>query len=385
MRNTFSHLMKKKKKIKKNKKKYKKRVKIKKPNKKKILRKKSIKRKQRVKIRAKKPKKPKKLKLEIPESFKVIKKFTLKNLFSYISAPVFEAYYNFQRDRKRKLLKAQEAKDREIERRKRERLELVKKMKEEQVKEELYYSKELKKDMQIFLNEQAREARKIKAKQQQEIINNLKLSKQAAAFEARQNKEIVELEKVAYKTERDDYQEVLDRIATIRLKYKNLRLESYRKKLEELGIEVQGDEDRTALLEKEKKLLLQKSEIENTLMPFTRSLRSIAFFCNRSKILGKHLSPLKIIDQSDSTGEIYLKWLELSESSDFLLLCFLKDNNIETKKIVLEIKTNPEKHLSVEFDIKSIFQFQETAIDAVVKLIDRERNSKKTQEQKQAS
>ena len=377
--------MKKKKKIKKNKKKYKKRVKIKKPNKKKILRKKSIKRKQRVKIRAKKPKKPKKLKLEIPESFKAIKKFTLKNLFSYISAPVFEAYYNFQRDRKRKLLKAQEAKDREIERRKRERLELVKKMKEEQVKEELYYSKELKKDMQIFLNEQAREARKIKAKQQQEIINNLKLSKQAAAFEARQNKEIAELEKVAYKTERDDYQEVLDRIAAIRLKYKNLRLESYRKKLEELGIEVQGDEDRTALLEKEKKLLIQKSEIENTLMPFTRSLRSIAFFCNRSKILGKHLSPLKIIDQSDSTGEIYLKWLELSESSDFLLLCFLKDNNIETKKIVLEIKTNPEKHLSVEFDIKSIFQFQETAIDAVVKLIDRERNSKKTQEQKQAS
>ena len=377
--------MKKKKKIKKNKKKYKKRVKIKKPNKKKIFRKKSIKRKQRVKNRAKKPKKPKKLKLEIPESFKVIKKFTLKNLFSYISAPVFEAYYNFQRDRKRKLLKAQEAKDREIERKKRERLELVKKMKEEQVKEELYYSKELKKDMQIFLNEQAREARKIKAKQQQEIINNLKLSKQAAAFEDRQNKEIVELEKVAYKTERDDYQEVLDRIAAIRLKYKNLRLESYRKKLEELGIEVQGDEDRTALLEKEKKLLLQKSEIENTLMPFTRSLRSIAFFCNRSKILGKHLSPLKIIDQSDSTGEIYLKWLELSESSDFLLLCFLKDNNIETKKIVLEIKTNPEKHLSVEFDIKSIFQFQETAIDAVVKLIDRERNSKKTQEQKQAS
>ena len=377
--------MKKKKKIKKNKKKYKKRVKIKKPNKKKIFRKKSIKRKQRVKNRAKKPKKPKKLKLEIPESFKGIKKFTLKNLFSYISAPVFEAYYNFQRDRKRKLLKAQEAKDREIERRKRERLELVKKMKEEQVKEELYYSKELKKDMQIFLNEQAREARKIKAKQQQEIINNLKLSKQAAAFEARQNKEIAELEKVAYKTERDDYQEVLDRIAAIRLKYKNLRLESYRKKLEELGIEVQGDEDRTALLEKEKKLLLQKSEIENTLMPFTRSLRSIAFFCNRSKILGKHLSPLKIIDQSDSTGEIYLKWLELSESSDFLLLCFLKDNNIETKKIVLEIKTNPEKHLSVEFDIKSIFQFQETAIDAVVKLIDRERNSKKTQEQKQAS
>ena len=327
----------------------------------------------------------KKLNFKIPSSIQRVRNFSLKRLLYLISGPIFEAYYNYQRERKRKLLRAQDALDREIEREKRKKLELVKKMKEEQVKEELYYSRQLKKDMQIFLNEQAREARKIKAQQQQEIINNLKLSKQAAAFEARQNKEIAELEKVAFKTEREDYQEVLDRIAAIRLKYKNLRLESYKKKLEELGIQVKGDEDRTALLEKEKTLLLQKSEIENTLMPFTRSLRSIAFFCNRSQILGKHLSPLKIIDQSDTTGEVYLKWLELSESSDFLLLCFLKDNNIETKKVVLEIKTDPEKHLSIEFDTKSIFQFQETAIDSVVKLIERERNSKKIQEQKQAS
>ena len=327
----------------------------------------------------------KKIKLKLPSAIKKVQNFSFKKLLSLISEPIFEAYYNYQRDRKRKLLRAQEALDREIEREKRKKLELVKKIREEQIKEELYYSKELKKDMQIFLNEQAREARKIKAKQQQEIINNLKLSKQAAAFEARQNKEIVELEKIAFKTEREDYQEVLDRIAAIRLKYKNLRLESYKKKLEELGIQVSGDEDRTALLEKEKKLLLQKSEIENTLMPFTRSLRSIAFFCNRSHILGKHLSPLKIIDQSDTTGEVYLKWLELSDSSDFILLCFLKDNKIDTKKVVLEIKTDHEKHLSVEFDIKSIFQFEETAIDSVVKLIERERNSKKIQEKKEAS
>ena len=185
--------------------------------------------------------------------------------------------------------------------------------------------------------------------------------------------------------EKEDYQEVLDRIAAIRLKYKNLRLESYRKKLQDLGIEVSGDEDKSDLLEKERKLLLQKSEVENILMPFTRSLRSIAFFCNRSQILGKHLSPLKIVDSSHDTGEVYLKWLDLLDSEDFLLLCYLKDNSIESKKIVLEMKTNPEKHLSVEFDIKSIFQFQETAIDNVVKMIERERNSKKKTEEKKAS
>ena len=80
--------------------------------------------------------------------------------------------------------------------------------------------------------------RQQKAREQQEIINNLKLSKQIAAFEVRQNKEIIELEKIAFKAEKDDYQEVLDRIGEIRLKYKNLRLESYRKKLQDLGIEV---------------------------------------------------------------------------------------------------------------------------------------------------
>ena len=354
--------------------------KIKKFTRKKTLKKTNKRKKVKSKIKA-----IKKNKFIFPKFTIKIKPPNFRNFFSLISRPVFEAYYNFQRDRQRKLLREQEAKDRELEKKRREKLELVKKMKEEQVKEEIYYSKELKKDMKIFLREQERETRKEKAKQQQEIINNLRLSKQAAAFEARQNKEINELEKIAFKAEKEDYQEVLDRISAIRLKYKNLRLESYRKKLEELGIEVQGDEDRAVLLEKEKKLLIQKSEIENTLMPFTRSLRSIAFFCNRSQILGKHLSPLKIIDASHDTGEVYLKWLDLSESEDFILLCYLKDNSIETKKVVLEIKTNPEKHLSIDFDIKSIFQFQETAIDNVVKLIELERKSKKTQEQKQAS
>ncbi len=378
--------MKKKKKIKKKlRKRQKKRsLRKKKINKKRLKKRvfKKIIKKKRVKLRTKNKKKPR---LILSNFFSKIKSPNFDSVISYLSRPIFEAYYNFQRDRKRKLLKIQEAKEKEEERIKREKFELVKKMKEQQLKEEAYYSKELKRDMRIFLREQERETRKEKAKQQQEIINNLKLNKQIAAFEERQNKEITELEKTAFKAEKEDYQELLDRIAAIRQKYKNLRLESYRKKLQDLGIDLKGDEDKTALLEKEKKLLQQKTELENHLMPFTRSLRSIAFFCNRSNILGKHLSPLKIIDSSHDTGEVYLKWLDLLDSDDFLLLCYLKDNSIDSQKIVLEMKTNPEKHQSIEFDIKSIFQFQEIAIDNVVKMIERERNLKKSAEQKKAS
>ena len=373
--------MKKKKKKIKRKKNYKKKSKIKKRYKKKILKKRSFKRKKiRVKI-----KKSKSFNIEIPRTLLKIQSFSLKKLFTYISLPIFEAYYNFQRQRKRRILKAEELRAKQEERKKREKLELVKKMKEEQLKEEIYYSKELKKDMQIFLRQQERENRQQKAKEQQKILENLRINKKIAGFEARMNREVAMLEKAAFKAEKEDYQSTLDRVNAIKEKYKNFRLESYRKKLQDLGIQVEGDEDKSALIEKERKLLFQKSEIENTLMSFTRSLRSIVFFCNRSKILGKHLSPLKIVDLSMDTGEVYLKWLELQESEDFLLLCYLKDNSIESKKVVLEMKTDPEKHLSVEFDIKSIFQFQETAIDNVVRMIERERNSKKPTEQKKAS
>tara|TARA_B100000029_G_scaffold240364_1_gene237536 strand:+ start:407 stop:1537 length:1131 start_codon:yes stop_codon:yes gene_type:complete len=376
--------MRKKKKAKKSKrKKLKKRVKTKKQFKRKALKLSSrARKKRRLKTKAKKRKKSS---YTLSRFFSKIKEFSLKNLFSYLSTPIFEAYYNFQRERKRRLLKAEETRTREEERKKREKLELVKKMKQEQLKEEIYYSKELKKDMQIFLRQQERENRQHKAREQQKIFENLRLSKKIAGFEARMNREVAMLEKAAFKAEKEDYQSTLDRVNAIKEKYKNYRLESYRKKLQDLGIQVQGDEDKSALVEKERKLLLQKSEIENALMSFTRSLRSIAFFCNRSKILGKHLSPLKIVDLSMDTGEVYLKWLELQESEDFILLCYLKDNSIESKKIVLEMKTDPEKHLSVEFDIKSIFQFQETAIDNVVKMIERERNSKKPSEEKKAS
>ena len=363
------------------KKRFKRRASIKRRFKKEVL-KRSTKGKKRSKTKAKKRKKSSRA---FFQSFLRIKAFSLKNLFSYVSRPIFEAYYNFQQERKRKLLKAQEAKEREKEQLKRERFLLIKKIKEQQLKEEIYYSKELKKDMKLFLKESERISRIQKAKEQQEILNNLKLNKQIASFEARQNREIAILERASLHAEKQNYQELLERINNLKDKYKLLRTQKLQEKLKELGVEVQGDEDRAALLEKEKRLLFEKSEIENALMPFTRSLRSIAFFCNRSEILGKHLSPLKAIDLSYDTGEVYLKWLDLQDADDFVLLAYLKDNSQESKKVVLEIKTDPDKNQSMEFDIKSIFPFQEAAIDNVIKMIERERNLKKTSKEKQAS
>ncbi len=52
--------------------------------------------------------------------------------------------------------------------------------------------------MQIFLRQQERENRQQKAREQQKIFENLRLSKKIAGFEARMNREVAMLEKAAF-------------------------------------------------------------------------------------------------------------------------------------------------------------------------------------------
>ena len=89
------------------------------------------------------------------------------------------------------------------------------------------------------------------------------------------------------------------------------------------------------------------------------------------------MSPLKVQDFSMEQGEIYLKWLEEEESSDFLILCYVKDNVLSSGKIVVEIKTNPEKNSTFEFKFSEIFKFQDKIIDNTVEMLERIKNQKK--------
>ena len=129
------------------------------------------------------------------------------------------------------------------------------------------------------------------------------------------NREQLALEKYALQNLKESYEPTLEKIAAIKERYKKLQEDKLRQRISELGIELQGDEDKSALLEREKQFIFEKSQIENTLLPYTRSLRSMAFFVNK-KYLSRNMSPLKVQDFSMEQGEIYLKWLEEEESSD---------------------------------------------------------------------
>ena len=54
----------------------------------------------------------------------------------------------------------------------------------------------------------------------------------------------------------------------------------------------------------------------------------------------------------------------------------IKGNSLESGRIVLEIKTNPERHSSHEFTFNEIFRFQDLIIDSTVAMLGRMRNKK---------
>ena len=87
------------------------------------------------------------------------------------------------------------------------------------------------------------------------------------------------------------------------------------------------------------------------------------------------MSIFRCIDRRFETGEIFIKWDE-SEDEDWLLLIYIK-NNSPDEGIVIEDKTNEEKNTSYEFNPNEIFKASDMMVDALTKLLDRERDKKK--------
>ncbi len=315
---------------------------------------------------------------------KKIKKFSFRkklselaeNFLNYTLEPFFRSYDRYTEKRKIKKLKEEEARVKEEEKQKIERQKLIKLQKEKELKEQVQFAKETKIEMQVYLRQAERQARKEKATQQKKILENLKISKQIEKFEARMNRETLSLEKYALQNLKESYEPTLEKIQGIKDRYRKLQEEKLRTRIAELGIEVSADEDRLALLEKEKQFIFEKSKIENTLLPYTRSLRSMAFFINK-KFIGRNMSPLKVLDLSMEQGEIYIKWLDEEELEDFLILCYVKNNSLDSGKIVLELKTDPEKHSTIEMNFSEIFRFQDIVIDNTVAMLERIKNQKK--------
>ena len=285
-----------------------------------------------------------------------------------------------------KILKAEDIRKRklkEIERKENEKILLQKqkkqeedlqtKLREKDLKEEVKLEKERVRDIKLFLRKEQAILRIEQAERQKQFLKQLKLEKQIERFRIREVKELEKLEKISLKEKREDYAGLQDRIEKLKDKYRIIRDQKIRERVEALGVKIQGDEDRQTLLEKEKDYTIARQRIEFSLESFYRSASSLVFQLNKRHIT-RHMSIFRCIDRRFETGEIFIKWDEAIDE-EWLLLIYIK-NNSPDEGIVIEDKTNPEKNSSHEFKANEIFKASDLMVDSLTQLVASKRSKK---------
>ena len=258
----------------------------------------------------------------------------------------------------------------EIQNQKQKEEEIKVSLKEQTLKEEIKLEKQRAKDIKLFLRKEQALLRIEQAEKQKQFLKQLRLEKQIEKFRVREVKELEKLEKISLKEKRHDYAGLQQRIEKLKEKYRIIRDQKIRERVEALGVKIQGDENRDELLQKEKEYTLARQKVEFALESFYRSASSLVFQLNK-KYITRHMSILRCIDRRFETGEIFVKWDESSDD-EWLLLIYIK-NNSPDEGIVIEDKTNPEKNISHEFKNNEIFNASDTMVDSLTQLIARKR------------
>jgi len=318
-----------------------------------------------------------KLQLSLKPQFNFKFNFSLEKYIQGFFDKISETISNYKiikDDEKRKLKIEKIENERKekilIEKQKKEEEELRVKLKEQALKDEARLEKQRTKDIKLFLRKEQALLRIEQAEKQKQFLKQLRLDKQIEKFRIREVKELERLEKISLREKREDYTGLQERIDKLKQKYRVIRDQKIRERVEALGVKLQGDEDRETLLVKEKEYTLARQKIEFALESFYRSASSLVFQLNKRHIT-RNMSIFRCIDRRFETGEIFIKWDE-SQDEEWLLLIYIK-NNSPDEGIIIEDKTNPEKNLSHEFRNIDIFKASDTMVDSLTQLIARAR------------
>ena len=325
--------------------------------------------------------------LKLNDKIKSLVKFnfnidqSLQNFFVRVSKKIsgVKKIILEEREKQKKLklrLMEQEKKEAQKKLLEQEKLALI--AKKTELREEQKLERERKLDLQKFIKLEQAELRKERAEKQRQFLEQIKLEKKIDQFRKREALEIRSLEKYVLSQQRESYEEVQQRIDIIKEKYKLIREqkinEAIKGRVASLGIKVEEGDSKEILLEKERVYSEERRKIEYALESFYRSAHSLCFQLNK-KYIPKYLSIIRCIDKRFETGEIYIKWDD-SADDDWLILIYIK-NNSPDEGIVIEDKTNPENNATYEFQPNEIFKASDAMVDALTKLLDRERNKRK--------
>jgi len=330
------------------------------------------------KIKARKIKLKKKNFYKIKKRVSYLTKNSFQNALNFILTPVFRAYDNYFQNKKIKQLEeiAFEKKEKEKQKKEKEKLALETKQRELKYEEKLARERSL--DLKKFIRQEQAILRNEQAEKRRRFLEEIKLQKKIESFRRREDLEIKNLEKLALREQREDYREVEKRLETIKEKYRLIREQKIRERVEALGVEVSDADTREDILQKEKDYAEHRHTIELILESFYRSAASLVFQLNK-RYIPKHKSILRVIDRRYESNECFIRYDD-SPDEDWLILIYLEDSDAKKGKIIVENKANYESHETKSFETKEIFTYSDYLVDTMTAHIDRERkkNSIKT-------
>ena len=369
-----SHKPRKKKKIKLRKKVKKDKI-IKKTRKSRRTKKKPRKSRKKKKIRARE--KAKRIKIpKFKKQRKHLIKLSFQNVISFMLWPFFRAYDDFREKRKIEKLRKIALEKKERERQIKEEQRLRYETKQRELRDEIKLAKTREQDLKKFIRQEQAILRKEQAEKRRRFLEEIKLEKKIESFRQRELQEIKNLEKLALQEQREDYRPVEERLEKIKDKYRLIREQKIKERIESLGIEVLATDSKEDLIQKEKEYAEQRQKIETILESFYRSANSLVFQLNK-RYIPKHKSILRVIDRRYEENLCFIRYDDVPDEN-FLMLIYLEDSNPAKETIVLEDKTNEEKHVTKSFKPNQIFAYSDYLVDQFTAHLDREFKKKKT-------
>ena len=355
--------MKKKKKLRKIKKRVKKT--LKRPKIKKRKKQKKIKLKSRRKVRSAKILSKKlnfKKLLKLPE---VQIKFSFKDLLKKMIFPITNRIVIYKKNK----IKDQLKKAKEIEKQRKIQSSLRKELLKKEIKEEKLLARKRAVELKSFIREEQKIIREKEKEKQVKFLEEVKLEKSLEKFRAREIEEIKAIEKYSLNIEKEDYKAFQDRIDQVREKYKALRNERLRKRVEELGVTLSDQATVEEIRAKEKAYLAQRELIETSLYSFTRSATSLVYQINK-KYLPKNADLLRVINLVYEQSEIIIRE-DQEQNENFLILIYVKDQDAK-KEIIVEDKIKNETR---EYNRNAIFKFGDDLTDSLILYLERMREN----------
>ena len=369
-----SHKPRKKKKLKLRKKAKKTKI-IKKTRKSRRTKKKPRKSRKKKKIRVRK--KAKRIKIpKFKKQRKHLIKLSFQNVISFMLWPFFRAYDDFREKRKIEKLRKIALEKKERERQIKEEQRLRYETKQRELRDEIKLAKTREQDLKKFIRQEQAILRKEQAEKRRRFLEEIKLEKKIESFRKRELQEIKNLEKLALQEQREDYRPVEKRLEKIKDKYRLIREQKIKERIESLGIEVLATDSKEDLIQKEKEYAEQRQKIETILESFYRSANSLVFQLNK-RYIPKHKSILRVIDRRYEENLCFIRYDDVPDEN-FLMLIYLEDSNPAKETIVLEDKTNEEKHVTKSFKPNQIFAYSDYLVDQFTAHLDREFKKKKT-------